>query len=161
MFPSPEKNRRRIKAAVRTAHHADIIVLVPGENELLCRESFAPTFPGDHASLGLWSQQNELFEALNRLGKPVVVCLMHGRPLDIASIADKADAVLDLWYAGQETGNALADVLFGDVNPSGKLTVTYPRSSAHLPVNYNLKPITASRDYIGEKYDASILSDTD
>lgn len=161
MFPSPEENRRRIEVAVRTARHADIIVLALGENELLCQESFAPTFPGDHASLGLWSQQNELFEALNRLGKPVVVCLMHGRPLDIASIADKADAVLDLWYAGQETGNALADVLFGDVNPSGKLTVTYPRSSAHLPVNYNLKPTTASRDYIGEKYDASILSDMD
>ena len=148
MFPSAEENMKRIRDAVKIARKADIIILVIGENELLCRESFTPDFPGDNASLSLMSQQYELFDALHKLNKPTIVCLMHGRPLDIKAIAEKADAVLDIWYAGQETGRAVAELISGKANPSGKLSVTYPKTASQIPINYNLKRTTASRDYV-------------
>lgn len=150
-FPAEDDNKKRINEAVYVARQADVIVLVIGENEMLCREAFVPSSTGDNSILDLLSQQNELFEAMHATGKPVIVCLMHGRPLTINNIAEKANAILDLWYAGQETGNAVADIISGDVNPSGKLTVTYPKSIGQLPVNYNRKP-TSSRNYVKETF---------
>lgn len=150
-FPAVEENLKRIDEAKKVVEDVDMIVLVIGENEMVCREAFVPSSTGDNSILDLLSQQNELFEAMHQTGKPVIVCLMHGRPLTINNIAEKADAVLDLWYAGQETGNAVADILFGDVNPSGKLTVTYPRSIGQLPVHYNQKP-TSARNYVKEDF---------
>ena len=134
------------------ARGADAVVMVLGENELVCREAFMPLFRGDNTTLDLISQQNELFEAVKATGKPVIVCLMHGRPLSINSIAEKADAILDLWYAGQETGNAVADIISGDVNPSGKITVTYPKSVGMLPVWYNRKPTSGLFNYVNEDF---------
>lgn len=150
-FPLESENMKRIDEAVRLSNLADVIVLVIGENEMLCREAFAPSSTGDNSMLDLLSQQNELFEAMYATGKPIIVCLMHGRPLTINRIAEKADAILDLWYAGQETGNAVADIISGDINPSGKLTMTYPKSIGQLPVHYNRKP-TSARNYVVETF---------
>ena len=152
MLPTKEQNMPRIAEAVRVARGADAVVMVLGENELVCREAFMPLFRGDNTTLDLISQQNELFEAVKATGKPVIVCLMHGRPLSINSIAEKADAILDLWYAGQETGNAVADIISGDVNPSGKITVTYPKSVGMLPVWYNRKPTSGLFNYVNEDF---------
>jgi beta-glucosidase len=80
-------------------------------------------------------------------GKPVVVLLFNGRPLAIPELASEASTLLECWYLGQESGHAVADVLFGEVNPSGKLAATFPRSAGHLPVFYNYKP-TARRGYL-------------
>ncbi len=150
-FPAAEENWQRIREAVDVASQADVIVLVLGENEMLAREAFVPESTGDNCELNLLGQQNELFDALSALHKPIVVCLVHGRPLTVNNVAEKANAILDLWYAGEETGNAVADILSGDINPSGKLTLTYPKSVGQLPVHYNRKP-TSSRNYVSDTF---------
>src|SRR5581483_10941913 len=80
-------------------------------------------------------------------GKPVVVLLFNGRPLSIPALTETVPAILECWYLGQETGTAIADVLFGDFNPGGKLPMTIPRSAGHLPAFYNYKP-SARRGYL-------------
>jgi beta-glucosidase len=140
-------NRRLIAAAVQTAKKADAIVMVLGENEQLSREAWADTHLGDRASLGLVGQQEELAKAVLALKKPTVVVLLNGRPLSVNYLAEHAPALLEGWYLGQETGHGVADVLFGKVNPGGKLPVTVPRSVGQLPVFYNHKP-TARRGYL-------------
>jgi beta-glucosidase len=102
---------------------------------------------GDRSSLDLVGEQNELADALFALGKPTVVVLINGRPLAAVNVAAKANALIEAWYLGQEGGTALADVLFGDVNPGGKLPVTIPRSVGQLPAFYNAKP-SARRGYL-------------
>jgi beta-glucosidase len=149
-FPSEDANRASIAAAVEAAKQADIIVLVIGENEVFTREAWAANHLGDRSSLDLPGAQNELAEAMFALGKPVIVYLMNGRPLAIPHIIDKADAVLEGWYMGQETGNAAADILFGDVNPSGKLTISVPRSAGQIPIFYDCKPSARIYNYIDE-----------
>ncbi len=150
-FPKPEENFQRIREAVEIAKQANIIVLVLGENEMLAREAFVPVSTGDNCTLELVGQQNELFKAMEELDKPIIVCLMHGRPLSIVHLAERADAIIDIWYAGEETGNAVAEVIAGDVNPSGKLTMTYPKSVGQLPVWYNRKP-TSARNYVSDTF---------
>jgi len=85
--------------------------------------------------------------ALLDTGKPMVILLINGRPISINNIQEKAMAIIECWYLGQETGHALADVIFGEVNPSGKLTVTFPRSVGQIPCFYNKKP-TNHRKYV-------------
>ncbi len=143
----PEKNRQLIAKAVAVANHNDIIILAVGGNEQTCREAFHPNHLGDRTSLDLVGEQNELVDAMVATGKPVIVILNNGRPLSINTIAEKAPAILDIWFLGQESGTAVANILFGDVNPSGKLTTTFPRSVGQLPVYYNKKP-SANRGYI-------------
>jgi beta-glucosidase len=140
-------NRKLIAAAVQTARNADVIVMVLGGNEQTSREAWADTHLGDRASLDLVGQQEELAKAILALKKPTVVLLLNGRPLAVNYLADHAPALLEGWYLGQETGHAVADVLFGQVNPGGKLPVTIPRSAGQLPVFYNHKP-TARRGYL-------------
>lgn len=101
----------------------------------------------DRASLDLLGRQNALLKALKATGKPLVVVHIEGRPLDKAWQKENADALLTLWYPGQEGGNALADVLFGDYNPAGRLPVTVPRSVGQLPVYYN-KKFPFGHDYV-------------
>jgi beta-glucosidase len=149
-FPSDEQNRASIAAAVDTAKQADVIVLVIGENEVLSREAWAPDHLGDRSSLDLPGAQNDLADAMFATGKPVIVYLMNGRPLAIPHVVEKAAAVLEGWYMGQETGNAAADILFGDVNPSGKLTITVPRSTGQIPIYYDAKPSARIFNYIDE-----------
>ena len=149
-FASEEENRKLIKEATEVAKGAEIIILAIGENEHLCREAWAKNHIGDNMTLDLFGQQDELVKAIVALGKPVVVYLMNGRPLSINYIAQNVPAILEGWYLGQETGTAAADIIFGDVNPSGKLTITVPKSAGQLPMYYNHKPSAQFHDYISQ-----------
>jgi beta-glucosidase len=150
VFASRKENIKLIKEAVGVAKKADIVILAIGENEHLCREAWAKTHIGDNMTLDLFGEQNELAEAIIGLGKPVVVYLMNGRPLSINKLAKDVPAIIEGWYMGQETGMAAADIIFGDVNPSGKLTITVPKSSGQLPMYYNHKPSAQFHDYLSQ-----------
>ena len=149
-FASKEENIELIKDAVNIAKQAEIIILAVGENDHLCREAWAKTHIGDNMTLDLFGDQNELVDAVIALGKPVVVFLMNGRPLSVNKLALKANAIIEGWYMGQETGTAAADVIFGDANPSGKLTITVPKSAGQLPLYYNHKHSAQFLDYISQ-----------
>jgi beta-glucosidase len=140
-------NRKLIAAAVQTAKKADMIVMVLGGNEQTSREGWADTHLGDRSSLDLVGQQEDLAKAIFALHKPTVVILLNGRPLSVNYLAQNAPALLEGWYLGQETGHAVSDVLFGRVNPGGKLPVSIPRSVGQLPVFYDHKP-TSRRGYL-------------
>jgi len=143
----PEANHRLIEDAVAVARNADQIVLAIGDTEQTSREGWAKTHLGDRDSLDLVGQQQALFDALHALGKPMTVVLINGRPASTVAIAEQANALLEGWYLGEQGGNAVADVLFGEVDPGGKLPVTIPRSVGQLPMFYNVKP-TARRGYL-------------
>jgi beta-glucosidase len=150
--PNEETDRKLIKEAVNTGASADVIVLALGGNEVVSRESMGQMAPGmamygDTDTLELPGRQNELTAAVSKLGKPVVAVLLNGRAYSIGSLAGQASAILEGWYLGQETGNAIADVLFGDVNPSGHLPVTIARNVGQLPVYYYKTP-AARRGYL-------------
>jgi beta-glucosidase len=149
-LPDSEKNKRMIDSAVKVAADADVIICAVGQNQQFSQEAGLPDNFGDISTLELLSNQNELVEALIRTGKPVVVYMTHGRPLSINYIQQHADAILDGWYAGQESGNAAANILFGDINPSGKLTITVPRSVGQIPINYDHKPSAHFFEYVTE-----------
>ena len=144
---SPAVNRKLIAQAVAAARKADVIVMVLGDNEQTSREAWADTHMGDRSSLDLVGQQEDLARAIFALNKPTIVVLLNGRPLAVNYLAEKAPAMIEGWYLGQETGHAVADVLFGKVNPGGKLPVTIARSAGQLPVYYNHKP-TSRRGYL-------------
>lgn len=120
-------------AAIKAAEQSDVVIVAVGEKAMMSGEAAA------RAELGLPGVQEELVLELIKTGKPVVVVLMNGRPLVIPEIADKATAILETWWLGTEAGNAIADVLFGAYNPSGKLPMTFPRSVGQVPVYYNHK----------------------
>jgi beta-glucosidase len=143
----PDDDRRQIKEAVREAREADVIVLAIGGNEQTSREAWSVKHLGDRPSLDLIGRQEELVKALLATGKPVIVFLFNGRPLSINYLAQNVPVIFECWYLGQETGHAVADVLFGDYNPGGKLPITIPRSAGHLPAFYNYKP-SARRGYL-------------
>ena len=143
----PAANRRLIDEAVSVARNADRIVLAIGDTEQTSREGWAKTHLGDRDSLDLVGEQQALFDALHALGKPIVVVLINGRPASTVQISAAANAMLEGWYLGEQGGNAVADILFGDVNPGGKLPVTIPRSVGQLPMFYNYKP-SAHRGYL-------------
>ena len=134
----------RIAEAVTVAKHSDVVVLCVGLNETLEGEegdtgnSYAS---GDKADLLLPASQRKLMEAVFAVGKPVVVCLMAGSAIDLSAAQEKAAAVLQLWYPGARGGKAVADILFGDCSPSGKLPVTFYRSLEGLPAfeDYSMK----------------------
>jgi len=144
----PTLNAKRIHEAILVARKADVILLVLGENEQTSREAWAPTHLGDRDNLDLLSSQDDLAKAMVATGKPVVVLLLHGRPNSINYIAENVPAILDGWYLGQEGGSAIADVVFGDANPGGKLPITVPRTVGQLPDYYYQKP-SARRGYLG------------
>jgi beta-glucosidase len=143
----PEEDRKQIAEAVKVAKKADAIVLAIGGNEQTSREAWNLQHMGDRARLELIGRQEELLKAMIATGKPVVVVLFNGRPISINSAAETAPAILECWYLGQECGHAVADVLFGDYNPGGKLPITVPRSAGHLPSFYNYKP-SARRGFL-------------
>ena len=143
----PEEDRRLIAEAVKVASRADVIVLAIGGNELTSREAWSVSHMGDRSSLDLIGRQEELVRAMLATGRPVIVLLFNGRPLSINYVAQNVPVIFECWYLGQEGGHAVADVLFGDYNPGGKLPITIPRSSGHLPAFYNCKPC-ARRGYL-------------
>jgi len=136
-----------LEEAVALTKSADAVVLVLGENEALSREAWAESHLGDRASLQLVGNQLQLAKAVLAAGKPVVLLLSNGRPLALGELADTMPAIIETWYLGQETGAAVANVLFGEVNPSAKLPLTFPRSAGHIPVYYNHKA-SAKRGYL-------------
>jgi len=147
VFGDPALNRRRIAEAAAAARQADVAVVVIGTNESTSREAWSDGHLGDVADLHLTSQQDDLVDAVRATGKPVVVVLINGRPLAVARIAETVPAILEGFYLGQEGGTAVAEVLFGDINPGGKLPISVPRDVGQLPVYYDRKP-TSFRPYL-------------
>ena len=151
---SEEEDRLRISAAVRAARNAEIIVVAVGGNELTSREAWAEGHWGDRPTLEMVGLQNELIDALTATGKPVIGLVFGGRPLDISNLTEKADAVFQCFYLGQETGDSVADVIFGKKDPGGRLPISLPRSVGHIPAYYNYKP-TARRGYLFDDVNAA------
>jgi len=102
---------------------------------------------GDRANLQMVGLQDELVNAISSLGKPIIALLFNGRPLSVCNLVEKVPVIFECWYLGQETGRAVAEALFGDINPGGKLPITIPRSVGHIPAYYNYKP-SARRGYL-------------
>jgi beta-glucosidase len=142
----PAAQVESIRAAAELARRSSVAIVVVGENESTNREAWAENHLGDRDSLDLLGAQNDLLKAVLETGTPTVVFLINGRPLSINYIAEHVPAILEGWYLGQEGGSAAANVLFGDVNPGGKLPITFPHSVGDLPDFYNHKP-SANRTY--------------
>lgn len=138
-----------IAEAARVARDADVTIVAVGETADMTGEAASRT------SLELPGRQLELLQAIEQTGKPYVVVLMNGRPLAINWLDENAPAILEAWFAGTQGGNAIADVLFGDVNPGGKLPVTFPRASGQEPFYYNQTP--TGRPPTNEKYTSKYL----
>ena len=148
-FAASEDNQKLISEAVSLAKTADVIIMAIGGNEHTAREAyFAGDSRGDRDDIDLIGDQNTLADALLKLGKPTVAVLIHGRPLSPQLIAAKCPAILDAFYPGEEGGHALARILFGDVNPSGKLPVTLVRNVGQLPGFYYQQPTGWFRNYV-------------
>ena len=145
----PADDVRLVAEAGKLAKTVELNVLVLGQNEQLSREAWAENHLGDRMSLELVGAQMELARAVLASGRPTVVVLIHGSPLAIFELAQQAPAILDGFYLGEETGTAVANLLFGDANPAGRLPVTVPRSSGAVPAYYNHKP-SAERAYLFE-----------
>ena len=143
----PERNRNLIAEAVAVAQQSDVIILAIGDTEQTSREGFAKNHLGDRTSLDLLAQQSDLFDALHATGKPIVVCAINGRPPSWPTVAAKANAVLECWYPGQEGGTAIAEALFGDINPGAKLPISVVRDAGQVPLFYNRKP-SSRRGYL-------------
>lgn len=127
----PRSAQVLIDEAVKAAKDADVVVAAVGESRGMSHESSSRT------DLNIPANQRDLIKALKATGKPLVLVLMNGRPLSILEEKEQADAILETWFSGTEGGNAIADVLFGDYNPSGKLPITFPRSVGQIPTYYN------------------------
>jgi len=127
---TPAESEAAFQSALETAKAADQVIMVLGETDIMAGEA------ASRASLDLPGRQEELLKAVAALGKPVVLVLLNGRPLSINWAADNIPAILEAWEPGTEGGNAVADILFGDANPGGKLPVTFPRKGSHAPLYY-------------------------
>ncbi|HTQ63566.1 MAG TPA: beta-glucosidase BglX [Puia sp.] len=130
-----------IREAVDAANKSDLVVAVVGEAADMTGES------SSMADINLQESQENLLKALQKTGKPIVIVLFNGRPMTLNWENEYADAILDTWFGGTEAGNAIADVLFGNYNPSGKLSVSFPRSVGQIPIYYNHK--NTGRPYDG------------
>jgi beta-glucosidase len=135
-----EDNKQKILKAIETAGKADVVVLFIGSNEGAMREAYGPMAPGDLPTLELLAGQKELIDGIAALGKPVCAFVNSGSTLSLGHLESKVSAVMQCWYLGQEGGYAMIDALFGDINPSGKLSISFPRSAGHIPAYYNYKP---------------------
>lgn len=139
--------------AVNIARQADVVVLAIGEAAWMSGEA------ASRAHINLPGVQQQLAERLYQTGKPIVVVLMNGRPLTIGWISKNIPAILETWFLGTQAGNAIADVLFGDYNPSGKLPVTFPRSEGQIPIYYSMRntgrPIDPNNKYTSKYLDES------
>jgi beta-glucosidase len=132
-----------IPAAVAVAKNADVAILALGERPGISGEG------SDRSNLDLPDNQEQLLEAVVAAGKPVVLVLENGRPLTIGWAKDHVPAILEAWYPGELGGQAVAETLFGDNNPAGRLTVTFPRSTGQLPDFYNTDP-SRNHHYVGD-----------
>ncbi len=128
-----DDDRTGFDAALKLATKADFVILALGENGWMSGEA------SSRAHIDLPGVQNDLAEAVVKTGKPVAAVLFNGRPLAITRLSAAAPAILETWFGGTQAGNGISDVLFGDFNPSGKLTMTFPRTEGQIPVFYNAK----------------------
>lgn len=142
-----------IAKAVALAKQADVVVLAIGESSAMSGEA------ASRATLGLPGVQQQLADAVKATGKPVAVVLMNGRPLTIPELDSRMDAILETWFLGTQAGNAIADVLFGDYNPTGKLPMTFPRSVGQIPLFYSAKNTGRPRD-LNNKYTSKYLDES-
>ena len=127
---SEAQKREEFDKAVALARSSDLVMLVLGEYEEMSGEA------STRSTIELPGRQRELLEAVSALGKPTVLVLINGRPLDISWAVNRVPAILEAWHPGSEGGNAIADLLYGDATPGGKLPVTWPRSSGQVPIYY-------------------------
>jgi beta-glucosidase len=134
---------------VRAARDSDVTIVAVGETADMSGEAASRT------SLDLPGRQLELLQAIQQTGKPYVVVLMNGRPLSINWLAENSPAILEAWFSGTQGGNAIADALFGDTNPGGKLPVTFPRAAGQEPLYYN--HTSTGRPPSNEKYTSKYL----
>jgi beta-glucosidase len=140
LLADPARNRQLIRDAAAVAKDADVIVVAIGDTEQTSREAYAANHLGDRQSLDLLGEQNALVEAMKALGKPLVIVSINGRPPSYPTAVAACNAMLECWYVGQEGGTAIADALFGDVNPGAKLPVTVARDVSQVPLYYNARP---------------------
>jgi len=145
--PDPQSQAASIHAAAEVARQADIALVVVGENESTNREAWSEEHLGDRDSLDLLGAQNQLIQTIVATGTPTVVLLINGRPLSINHVKEHVPAILEGWYLGEQGGAAAAAVLFGDVNPGGKLPITFPHSVGDLPDYYDHEP-SLDRSYL-------------
>ncbi|MCU0343731.1 MAG: glycoside hydrolase family 3 C-terminal domain-containing protein [Ignavibacterium sp.] len=138
------------KDAIEKANNSDVIILCVGESRSMSGEAYS------RSSLDLPGVQEDLAKELLKTGKPIVAVLMNGRPLSINWLNDNVDGILETWFAGTMTGDAVAQVLFGDYNPSGKLPVTFPRTVGQVPIYYNHKNTGRPPD-IKDRYTSKYL----
>ena len=150
-----EENKRKIAEAVEVAKQADVVVLFVGGNESTSREGWATNHLGDLPTLELLNGQNELIKEIVAVGKPTCAFVNSGPPLSIGNLVNTVPAVMQCWYLGQEGGYAIVDALFGDINPNGKLPISFPRTAGSIPAYYNYKP--SSRRGYNLGFDATPL----
>lgn len=139
-LPSAATQSQLIAAAVATARRAQLAILVVGENESIDREAWSLEHLGDRDHLKLFGDQRKLVRAVAATGVPVVVVLVNGRPIATDWISAHIPAILEAWYPGQEGGKAVAEALFGEINPSGKLPITFAHTVGDLPDYYDHSP---------------------
>lgn len=139
--PTSEKVRAGIAEAVTAARDVDVVIAVLGETDDLCTES------ASRVSLDLPGYQEDLLRALSATGKPLVLVLSNGRPLSVNWAAKHVPAIVEMWFPGETGGAALADVLFGDCNPSGRLPITFPRGVGQIPMNFPFHPGAHGEDF--------------
>ena len=145
------RDGKQFEEAMKAANQADVVVVAVGERGWMTGEA------SSRADISLPGLQEDLIKELVKTGKPIVVVLINGRPLTFPWVADNATAIVETWFGGTQGGNAIADVLFGDYNPSGKLTMTFPRALGQVPIYYNAKntgrPMDANNKYSSKYMD--------
>ncbi|WP_432788103.1 glycoside hydrolase family 3 N-terminal domain-containing protein [Novosphingobium rhizosphaerae] len=144
----PAANAARIAEAVSLAKRSDMVLLVLGDRPEITREAIMANAPGDRNTLDLFGDQNALVEAMLQTGKPIIALLLNGRALTVNTLAERANALIEGWYLGQEGGHAIADIIFGKANPGGKLAVTFPRAVGDIPISYDHQATAEVNRYV-------------
>ncbi len=142
-----------ISEAVQTAKEADVVVAVLGESAAMSGEA------SSRANIGMLDNQVELLKALKQTGKPIALVIMSGRPLTLTWENENIDSILEAWFGGTKAGEAIVDILFGDVNPSARLTMSFPRSLGQVPIYYNHKNTGRPAD-TDDKYKSKYLDES-
>jgi beta-glucosidase len=150
-FFSLEEEEKSIQEAVTLAKKSDVAIICVGGNINTSREAvFAKEHKGDSSDLSLFGNQEELIRRVSETGKPVIIILMGGKPYAIPKVEKQAKAILATFYCGEQAGTAIANILLGKVNPSGKTSISFPRSVGQLPIYYSQKATAFYKDYIDE-----------
>ena len=146
-----EEEEKSIQEAVLAAKNSDVAIVCVGGNINTSREAvYAVGHKGDRSTITLFGNQEELIKRIYQTGKPIIIVLMGGKPYAIPEVEKQAKAILSTFYSGEQAGTAISNILFGNVNPSGKTCVSFPRSVGQLPVYYSQKATAFYKDYLEE-----------